>query len=322
MQIEEQDIRKIRRLLIEQRKAGYQWIAYDTFKPACTNDVYFNTFKDIDSAYQYCEEKNYSAGYGESNWDYAFKPIINVLQSLTVTKKADKPIDSTILQEQLSRHLVQPYKYCDNLATLLADGQYHSIKHQQEIPVKDFDRFIIIEHKYPDSEIYEQGHSSLSHPSVTSFAAAQQLFDQIVQNYTGRSFQPELKILGTIKGQELSLNLEDFPHSGTGILFTVANADRPQGSYISKQFNDPFQPTSVLQHKMAKFNRLTSTLEFFDGHLQKVAPSAKVAYMNFNHFSSAPLQVISNRSLIQNASLSKDANLHNSTRAGMRCGRR
>lgn len=47
----------------------------------------------------------------------------------------------------------------------------------------------------------------------------------------------------------------------------------------------------ILLIKMAKFNSYNSTLDFYDGTLQKVPPNAKVDFMNFDHLCTSPVKV-------------------------------
>lgn len=293
MQVAELDVAKFTRLLTDKYKRGDRWLAYDRSQPAEAYDLLFNTFKDIASAQQCCEGMNMNAGFDEAYRDYTIQPIINVLKSLSAVRKADSRIDAVKLNEQLSLYPISPLRKEDNLLEQLADGLYHPVKYHKEVqPDKDTESYLVIEHKYPEGMIYEIGHSSLKHPPVPTYQEAQKLFDSMIEHYNGRQFQPEIKMIGTIKGQQLNLDFEDHPETGTGIVFSVANPLEKRGQYQTQIINKPDSSIPIVLQKMAKFNRMNGTLEFFDGHLRKVAADAKVPFMPFSHLSTAPLELI------------------------------
>jgi hypothetical protein len=296
MRVDEKEADRLNRSLSEKFRSGDKWVAYEDHKGTVSSQD-ITTFRHIGSARAFCEDN--MGGYGDEEfYHFKFKPIINVVKSLT---GADSPQKSQTglnrLDDQIREHSVisTGHNYNKPLVETLPDGLYHPVGLKQQIlPWTDIESYQVIEHYYPKGMIYEVGHGYKSHGDFPSYYEAQRCFDQLVDKHTNGPESPEIKLIGKIKGQDLALDFEDFPQLGTGILFKIANnvsGERPK-RYEAQQTNALDKPIEIEQRKMAKFNCLKSTLEFFDGALQKVLPIAKIAFMNFGSLSLDPVEII------------------------------
>jgi hypothetical protein len=297
MKVDEKDVERLNRSLSEKFRSGDKWVAYDDYNGSVSSGN-VTTFKNITAANKYCESHTGDCGEGEFYY-FRFKPIINVLKSLTGADSIQKSQPHlNKLDEQIQEHavMVTAHNYDRPLVETLADGLYHPVELKQQIlSWKDIDSYQVIEHYYPKGMIYEVGHGSKSHGDFPSYYEAQKCFEQLVDKHTSGTEFPELKLIGKIKGQELALDFEDFPQPGTGVLFKIANrvyAPHPEKRYEVNQQNQLDKPLDIHQRKMAKFNWIKSTLEFFDGALKKVLPNAKIDFLNFSSLSSRPVDII------------------------------
>lgn len=299
MEIEESNVAKVINYLSRMFRSGDKWVAYNDYRsPVDSGNL--TTFRQITSASAYCEN-NTGDNYGASEFRYfTFQPIINAIKALTGADATVKTgTDMNRLNEQIQQHCVTdtPHNYKKPLVDLLSDGLYHPVGVKQQIlPWKDMESYQVIEHFYPKGMIYEVGHSHRSHGDFGSYYEAQKCFEQLMDKYKEDRDAPELKLIGKIKGQDLALDLEDFPQPGTGVLFKMANhvfGESGQRNYVAEQKTELDKPVDMVLHKMAKYNLRTAVLEFFDGSLQKVAPGAKVPFMNFGSLSKKPVEILS-----------------------------
>lgn len=298
MRVEEKDVNRLNQYLSKMYRSGDKWVAYEDSKCTVGSDN-VATFKHIGKADNYCE-MNSGDDYGNSDWRiFHFRPIINVIKSLSGDGSQPKGADLKRLEEQIREQSVvgTAHNWNQPIAAVLADGKYHPVGvNQQVLPWKDIDGYEVIAHFYPRGPIYEIGHGRKSHGQFGSYYEAQKCFEQLTEKYSNERNAPELKLIGKIKGQDLALNLEDFPESGTGVLFKMANHVYSEGrerKYVAEQKAELDKPVDIVQQKMAKYNLRTAVLEFFDGCLQKVAPAAKVPFMSFGTLSTAPVEIMS-----------------------------
>lgn len=306
MRVEERDVNRLNQSLSKMFRSGDKWVAYEDYKCTVGPDN-MATFKHIGKADNYCE-MNSGDDYGNSEWRiFNFQPILNVIKSLS--GDGAQPIstaDLKRLEEQIQEHSVvgTAHHWNQPIVDVLADGRYHPVGiNQQILPWKDIESYEVIAHFYPKGMIYEIGHGRKSHGEFKSYYKAQKCFEQLMGKYSNDRDAPELKLIGKIKGQDLALNLEDFPESGTGVLFKMTNPVYTEGrerKYVAEQKAELDKPVDIVQQKMAKYNLRTAVLEFFDGCLQKVAPGAKIPFMNFGSLSSKPVEIV--RSIKQTVS--------------------
>jgi hypothetical protein len=301
MRVEEKDVDRLNQSLSKKFRSGDKWVAYeDDYKNTVTSGV-IETFKNIGAANRHCENNTGYDYYGESeSRHFKFQPIVNVIKSLSGdTSQPIGAADLDRLAEQIHQHAVftTAYHWKEPIVDVLADGKYHPVEvHQQILPWKDIESYEVNAHFYPKGMIYEIGHSRKSHGVFGSYYEAQKCFEGLMEKYARDSDVPELKLIGKIKGQELTRDFEDFPQPGTGVLFKMANPQNGEGGmkkYVPKQMAELDKPISVVQRKMAKYNLRTAVLEFFDGCLQKVAPGAKIPFMNFGSLSTSPVEIVS-----------------------------
>jgi hypothetical protein len=294
MTIEERDVAAVSQLLSQKFSTGDRWVAWENSAiPTSTHDLV--TFKSNVEANKYCESQIDYLSENLRSW--SFKPITNLLKSISGPSTQQIGINPQKVQEAISNHPVSAYSYNKSLPELLVDGQFHPVKIKQEmLPWVDISSFVVNEHHYPQGMIYEIGHTSKKIGEFDKYYDAQKCFERLIEKYNSIQYEsPELKIIGKIKGQELALNFEDFPQSGTGILFRMANRgweDPKVRKYEITQSNDLGKPIVIDQQKLAKYNRLTSTLEFFDGELKKVGVNDRIKFMHFGSLSVDPVQIV------------------------------
>ncbi len=322
MRVEEKDIDRLNKSLSQSFRSGDKWVAYQDNK--CTfGSGNIATFKHISAADKYCES-NTGDDYGNSEFrHFQFQPILNVIKSLSGDGSQPKSTaDLKRLEEQILEHSVvgTAHNWKQPIVDVLADGRYHPVGiNQQILPWKDIESYKVNAHFYPKGMIYEIGHGGKSHGEFGSYYEAQKCFEQLMAKYSNDRDAPELKLIGKIKGQDLALNLEDFPESGSGVLFKMANLVCSEGrerKFVAEQNAELDKPIDIVQKKMVKYNLRTRVLEFFDGCLQKVAPGAQIPFMNFGSLSSKPVEIV--RSMKQTVSGDEQLNQAQEKKQGHR----
>jgi hypothetical protein len=283
MQVYEKNVEGLNKYLSQMLRCGDNWVAYDSDSdPANLKNVM--TFKKICTASRYCEMHSWFCE--QERHFYEFQPILNVVNLLgggSAIQKSDTGLKQ--LEDQLMHFSITHCKEYVDLIKKLGDGQFHPVKLLRKVvPSNDIESYTVIEHFYPEWTTYTVFDSLIFHEGFSSFYDAQRFLNHLMDKYANSTNSPDLILIGKINCQEVELDFEYFPQPGTGILYKYASpksSGKDKIKYEVERINEPGMAVDVVQHKMAKFDWLTSTLEFFDGAMQKVSPYAPVPYLDF-----------------------------------------
>lgn len=283
MQVYEKNVDGLNNYLSQMLRCGDHWVAYDSDNdPANLNNVM--TFQKIYTASRYCDMHSWFCE--EERHFYEFQPILNVVNELaggTAVQKSETGLKK--LEDQLLQFPITHCKEYVDLAKRLANGLYHPVKLVRKvIPRNDIESYTVIEHFYPEWTTYKVFDSLTFHEGLTSFNDAQKCLYQLMDKHTNNAGSPDLILIGKINGQKIEMDFEYFPQLGTGIQYIYASpksCGNGKIKYEVERKNEPGMTVDVVQHKMAKFDWITSSLEFFDGAMRKVSPFAPVPFMDF-----------------------------------------
>lgn len=281
MIIEEKDSEKLRDHLTKKFRSGNKWVAY-----AHPYDFAMVTcFRDIKTVHRFCESLHGKFGYVK------FNPLINVLKALSgADVVAANKVDLAKVEAQVIRYPIFAYDFEKNLGQQFTDGTYNPVNWLKQVdPSTAIDKYHIVTHT--SKGLYNpHSHEASIRQSCGTYREAETAFQQAINGFSSSVSlsHPNVLIIGQMKGQEFELGQDGRPKENTGIVFKRGYR---LGEYSVIQVNDPGKPVDIYQPMMAKFNQLTSTIEFFNGQLEKVTPGAKIEYMNFDLLSNERVTV-------------------------------